>query len=82
MGHVLNDRSDRQQAATDSALLYRLHVPGALGAVEFQAASEALGFAKIAFPMLAGQGLEARVWVGKRVGACEIWPMKPHIISV
>jgi hypothetical protein len=33
-----------------------------MGSFEFEDASEALGFAKRAFPMLAGQGLEARLW--------------------
>jgi hypothetical protein len=82
MGHVLNKHSGSQQPAADSALLYRLQVPGAFGPIEFEDASEALGFAKVTFPMLAGLGLEARVWVGKRVGGCEVWPITPRRISV
>jgi hypothetical protein len=82
MGYVFNKHSDSHKAAPDSALLYRLQVPGAVGPIEFQVASEALSFAKRAFPMLAGQGLKARVWVGKRVGECEIWPITPRVISV
>jgi hypothetical protein len=82
MDHVLDNHSSSQQSATNSALLYRLQVPGAFGPVEFHDASEALGFARTAFPMLAGLGLEARVWVGKRIGDCEVWPIAPRLISV
>jgi hypothetical protein len=82
MSQVHNKHSDSQRSAANSALLYRLQVPGAFGPVEFHDASEALGFAKIAFPMLAGLGLEARVWVGKRIGDCEVWPIIPRLISV
>ena len=49
---------------------------------EPQVIARALSFAKVAFPALAGQGLKARVWIGKRIGACEIWPIAPHMISV
>jgi hypothetical protein len=74
-------RPDSGKAAPNTELLYRLQVPG-LGPMQFQAASQALSFAQLAFPPLAGQGLKARVWIGKRVGACEIWPITPHVISV
>jgi hypothetical protein len=82
MGHVLESHSADLEAVRDPALVYRLEVPGAFGPIEFQAASQALSFAKVAFPALAGQGLKARVWIGKRIGACEIWPIAPHMISV
>jgi hypothetical protein len=82
MGYVLNKHPDSRQTPSEAALLYRLQVPGAFGPIEFGAASEALSFAKMAFPMLAGQGLRARVWIGKRVGECEIWPITPRVISV
>ena len=82
MAYILSERSDSPEAVPDAALIYRLQVPGALEPIKFQAASHALNFARVAFPPLAGRGLKAQVWVGKRIGSCEIWPINPHLISV
>jgi hypothetical protein len=64
MGHVLNKNFGSQQPASDSALVYRLQVPGAFGPIEFEVASKALSFARKAFPILAGQGLKLACGLG------------------